>query len=145
MVLPENYLVSSYKSAMCAAWKCYLRVSGLFLFIPLSLESLSFASQTLALNSASPLLDVARLPRASALPASPRARTSVPVSSAFILGSPSPDNSMTRRNVSVDGHVPGCLASIDQRNVRMCARYIFPTTSIPDRSTCQQILTGLTG
>ena len=35
MVLPENCLVSSYKSAMCAAWKCYLRVYGLFLLFPL--------------------------------------------------------------------------------------------------------------
>jgi hypothetical protein len=42
MVLPNYYLVSSYKSALCAAMECHLRVSGLFLFIaPLS-ESLSF-------------------------------------------------------------------------------------------------------
>jgi hypothetical protein len=39
MVLPNYYLVSSYKSTLCAAMECYLRVSGLFLLFALLSES----------------------------------------------------------------------------------------------------------
>ena len=72
MVLPNYYLVSSYKSALCAAMECYLRVSGLFLLFALSPESLSSIAP-LVLNSALLLLNAARLPRACAPAALPRA------------------------------------------------------------------------
>ena len=55
MALPNHYLVSSYKSALCAAMECHLRVSGLFLLFALPSESLSSIAP-LALNSALLLL-----------------------------------------------------------------------------------------
>jgi hypothetical protein len=72
MVLPNYYLVSSYKSALCATTECYLRVFGLFLFIALSSESSFIHRTSLALNSALLLLNAARLPRACAPAALPR-------------------------------------------------------------------------
>ena len=93
MVLPKYYLVSSYKSAMCAVWKCYLQVYRLFLLFPLSSEKPLICLTPLALNSASPLLNLAGLPHACVPSASPRVRTSALVSSAFkytiITGDPS--------------------------------------------------------
>ena len=72
MALPNYYLVSSYKSALCAAMECYLRVSGLFLLFALSPESL-LSIAPLALNSALLLLNAARLPRACVPAVLPRA------------------------------------------------------------------------
>jgi hypothetical protein len=72
MALPNYYLVSSYKSALCAAMECYLRVSGLFLLFALLSESLSSIAP-LVLNSALLLLNAACLPRACAPAALPRA------------------------------------------------------------------------
>jgi len=83
MVLPKYYLVSSYKSAMCAVWKCYLRVYGLFLLFPLLSEKPLVRLTPLALNSASPLLNLAGLPCACAPSALPCVWTSVLISSAF--------------------------------------------------------------
>jgi len=65
MALLNYYLVSSYRSVLCTAMECYLRVSRLFLLLALSSESpLSIAPLTL--NSALLLLNAARLPRACA-------------------------------------------------------------------------------
>ena len=63
MALPNYYLVSSYKSALCAAMECYLQFSRLFLLFALSSESPSSIAP-LALNSALLLLNAARLPHA---------------------------------------------------------------------------------
>jgi hypothetical protein len=72
MALPNYYLVSSYKSTLCAAMECYLRVSRLFLLFALSPESLSSIAP-LTLNSALLLLNTAHLPCAYAPTALPHA------------------------------------------------------------------------
>jgi hypothetical protein len=72
MVLPNYYLVSSYKSALCAAMECHLQVSGLFLLFALLSESPSSIAP-LMLNSALLLLNAACLPCACAPAALPHA------------------------------------------------------------------------
>jgi hypothetical protein len=79
MVLPNYYLVSSYKSALCAAMECHLQVSGLFLLFallsesPSSIAPLMLNSALLLLNSALLLLNAACLPCACAPAALPHA------------------------------------------------------------------------
>ena len=70
---------------MCAAWKCYLQVYGLFLLFPLLSEKPLVRLTPLVLNSTSPLLNITHLPHACTLPASPHVWTLALVSGTFTL------------------------------------------------------------